>query len=256
MLFDSVGYKKLGLDIVAERGLLAPESSRTAGGAGSLGPAPAPVAQRIRADGFYPLGRRFESCPGRSATRPSSSRAPRGRRGSRRGARAYRGRARPRCARPPPGRRTRRAAEALLTRDLPAVRAQQPFELRVFHRSPSSGSANPAAASSRAQLAARVVQRLVERAARRAEALGEHVDRHLVQRERDEHRALVRRERSSPRVAAPPSARPLDGILGGRRAVGEARASAPARAPPRVPATRAGAASRPPRAARTCTPRS
>src|SRR5215217_2211904 len=27
--------------------------------------ATAPVAQRIRADGFYPLGRRFESCRGR-----------------------------------------------------------------------------------------------------------------------------------------------------------------------------------------------
>ena len=38
------------------------------------------------------------------------------------------------------------------------------------------------------------MQGLVERAARGAEALGEHVDRHLVQRERDEHGALVRRE--------------------------------------------------------------
>ena len=39
----------------------------------------------------------------------------------------------------------------------------------------------------RAQLAPRVVQRLVERAAVRVQPLGEHVDRHAVQRERDEH---------------------------------------------------------------------
>jgi hypothetical protein len=36
------------------------------------------------------------------------------------------------------------------------------------------------------------VQRLVERAAARSEPLGEHVDRHLVQRQRHEHAALVR----------------------------------------------------------------
>ena len=44
------------------------------------------------------------------------------------------------------------------------------------------------------QLAARVVQRLVERAARRREPLGEHVDRDAVERERDEHAALMRRQ--------------------------------------------------------------
>src|SRR4051794_6447589 len=44
------------------------------------------------------------------------------------------------------------------------------------------------------ELAAGVMQRLVQRAARRAEPLGEHVDRDAVERERDEHLALVRRE--------------------------------------------------------------
>ena len=44
----------------------------------------------------------------------------------------------------------------------------------------------------RAELAPRVVQGLVEGAARRAEPLGEHVDRHAVQRERDEHLPLMR----------------------------------------------------------------
>src|SRR3954453_66091 len=42
-----------------------------------------------------------------------------------------------------------------------------------------------------AQLAPGVVDRLVERAAGRAEPLGEHVDRHAVERHRDEYLALV-----------------------------------------------------------------
>ena len=48
------------------------------------------------------------------------------------------------------------------------------------------------------ELAASVVKRLVERAARGTEALGEDVDRHLVQRERDEDVALVRRQKLDP----------------------------------------------------------
>src|SRR4029078_6480318 len=46
----------------------------------------------------------------------------------------------------------------------------------------------------RPELPSRVVQGLVERAARGVETLGEHVDRHIVQRERGEHGALVRSE--------------------------------------------------------------
>lgn len=42
-----------------------------------------------------------------------------------------------------------------------------------------------------AQLSPRVVQCLVERAAGRVEPFGQHVDRHLVERERDQHLALV-----------------------------------------------------------------
>ena len=45
-----------------------------------------------------------------------------------------------------------------------------------------------------AKLAAGVVQGLVERAARGPEPLGEDVDRHAVERERDEDIALVRRQ--------------------------------------------------------------
>ena len=45
-----------------------------------------------------------------------------------------------------------------------------------------------------AKLPASVVERLVERAATRVEAVCEDVDRHAVQRERDEHAALVRRQ--------------------------------------------------------------
>ena len=47
-----------------------------------------------------------------------------------------------------------------------------------------------------AQLLPRVVHGLVERAAIRAEPLGEHVDRNAVQRERDEHAPLMRRQPS------------------------------------------------------------
>src|SRR5262245_51015652 len=46
-----------------------------------------------------------------------------------------------------------------------------------------------------AQLAAGVVERLVERTTCGLQALGEHVDRDVVQRERDEHAPLVRGQR-------------------------------------------------------------
>src|SRR4051812_35208682 len=46
-----------------------------------------------------------------------------------------------------------------------------------------------------AEALARVVQSLVESSACRVEPLGEDVDRHLVQRQRDENLALVRAQR-------------------------------------------------------------
>src|SRR3954468_3901320 len=64
VLFDSVGYKQLGLSLVEERGLLRAEGRAPPAAVAAL--RRAPVAQWIRADGFYPLGRRFESCRGRS----------------------------------------------------------------------------------------------------------------------------------------------------------------------------------------------
>jgi hypothetical protein len=45
------------------------------------------------------------------------------------------------------------------------------------------------------------VKCLVERSPRRRHLLGEHVDRGLVEGERDEHPALVRRQRLVDRVA-------------------------------------------------------
>jgi hypothetical protein len=51
------------------------------------------------------------------------------------------------------------------------------------------------------QLAAGVVEGLVERAARGAKPFGEHVDRHVVERDGDEHGPLMSGEHLGDRVA-------------------------------------------------------
>ena len=78
------------------------------------------------------------------------------------------------------------------------------------HRSPSREVLS--------QLATRVVQRLVEGAAGGRQAIGEDVDRNAVQRERDEHATLVRRQHVGDRnlqrreqLAVVPPARPARG---------------------------------------------
>ncbi len=110
----------------------------------------------------------------------------------------------------------------------------------------------------RAQLAAGVVQRLVEGAARGVQALGEDVDRHAVQRERHEHRALVRRSASSAiasRSASEQLGRARRPGAGAGPLLGtELPAVGLERHLTSLPGAR-GAASRPPRAARTCRPR-
>src|SRR4051794_4922755 len=74
------------------------------------------------------------------------------------------------------------------------------------------------------ELGAGVVQRLVERAASRRKPIGEHVDRHFVQRQRDEHLALMRGQRTGDRVAQRlEELGALELLLGGGTLVGECR---------------------------------
>ena len=186
----------------------------------------------------------------------AGSRAPHDTRGSRRGGHASPGPGPPRRRPRVPVRRTRRAARSTpRSSTCGSVGPEQGLELSLRAlMNPPAG--NPDAASSRRELRPCVVKRLIEGAAGGVEPLGEHVDRHLVQRERHEHVALVRRE------VLPDGALELAqkiGVLGGRAGRTAARrrrpASSRARAPPRGPATPAAAAAHPPRAVRTCRPR-
>jgi hypothetical protein len=101
--------------------------------------------------------------------------------------------------------------EALLAGDLrPRGTEDGPHQLAFsFHRRsrpllfprPRLAGREAALAELLAQLAAGVVHRLVEGAARRAQPVRQDVDRHVVERERDEDLALVRRQRVLDAVA-------------------------------------------------------
>ena len=91
----------------------------------------------------------------------------------------------------------------------PSTRARRSRVSSLIASPPSDRSAGPCERELGSELAPGVVQRLVERAARRAEALGEDVDRDVLKRDRDEHRALVgssARSRSRPATARSSSA--------------------------------------------------
>ena len=68
---------------------------------------------------------------------------------------------------------------------------------------PDLVDADAAGAQRGSELLPRVVEGLVEGAAGRVEPLGEHVDRDAVERERDQHLALVRAQLALDRFAEP-----------------------------------------------------
>src|SRR5439155_11592945 len=91
-------------------------------------------------------------------------------------------------------------------------------------RSPSPSSCETARLEVRAQVASRVVERLVERVPVAVEPLGEHVDRHAVERERDEYLPLARRQRRlDPLLDRGEELRPLEARGGCRRRALELR---------------------------------
>ena len=146
------------------------------------------------------------TAPARRRRARAGSRAPRGRRGSRRDGRAGRESPRRRLRRRAPARRSGRAASKHSSQPISGSAGPRSRPSACL-RSGRSITAPPAVVERQAavvqmpaQLAARVVQGLVERAARRAEPLGEDVDRHAVQRQRDEHAPLVRRQHLGDRL--------------------------------------------------------